>query len=426
MIMNNFFNTIPKDIIYFLLTVIFSLLIGLEQRRRHWEENKKTLFGTDRTFAFIGILGYIFYIVSPENFLLFSSGGLIILLLLLIFYWKKIEVTGNFGITSIITVFITYGIAPLLYNKPIWLTILIVTTVLLLVELKEHFKTLSGKFTDDEFISLAIFLTMSGVILPILPDKIITPIIPVSPFKFWLAIVIVSGISYAGYILQKFIFPKKGLLITAMLGGVYSSTATTIVLARKSKTSNAPLNQIVAGIIMATGIMFIRVFVLAYIFNPQLANKLIFSFSFLTIITFTIGLFFLKFGKKGKDMKLSYTSKEKNPLEIKTAIIFAFLFVIFSIVTNYVLENFGAQGLNILSLIIGITDIDPFLLSLFMGKYSISLSEIAIATIIAVTSNNLMKMIYGLSFGSNKIKNQLIIGFSVILLISIFIILVIF
>ncbi len=424
--MNKFFDTIPQDIVYFLLTVVFSLLIGLEQRRRHWEENKRTLFGTDRTFAFVGILGYILYVISPGNLMLYASGGFFILMLMLVFYWKKIEATGNFGLTSIVTVFITYGIAPMLYTKPLWLSILVVTTVLLLVEMKEHFKAISGKFTDDEFITFAAFLTMAGVVLPLLPDEIITPYIPVSPFKFWLAVVVVSGISYTGYILQKFIFPRKGLIITALLGGVYSSTATTVVLARKSKDADAPVNQIISGIIMATGMMFIRVFILSYIFNRELAAKLIVPFAILTALTFIIALLILKFGKKGKNITIAEPSKEKNPLEIKTAIIFALLFVLFTAITKYVLQNFGTQGLNLLSFVVGVTDIDPFLLSLFMGKYEVSISGIAIATIIAVTSNNLMKMIYGLSFGSKAIRKQLITGFTIILLVSIVLILLLF
>ncbi len=425
--METIFHTIPKDIVYFLLTVAFSLLIGLEQRRRHWEENKKTLFGTDRTFAFVGILGYILYVISPNNLLLFVSGGIAVLFLMVVFYWKKIETVGNFGMTSIVTVFITYSIAPLIYTQKVWLVILVVTTVLVLVEMKERLKTLSGKFDDDEFVTLAAFLIMSGVILPLLPDEIITPYIPVSPFKFWLAVVVVSGISYTGYILQKFIFPKKGLIITALLGGLYSSTATTIVLARKSKDADAPLNQISAGIVMATGMMFIRVYVLSFIFNRELAGDLFLPFVVLTLLTFAIGFVVLKFGKKGRDIVIDRREgKQKNPLEFKTALIFAVLFVVFAAITKFVLSSYGSSGLNVLSFIVGVTDIDPFLLSLFMGKYEVSIAEIAIATIIAVTSNNLMKMIYGLSFGSKNIKMPLIWSFAVILAVSVVLILWLF
>jgi len=299
---------------------------------------------------------------------------------------------------------------------------------LILVEMKEQFKNLSGKFNDDEFITLASFLVMSGVVLPLLPDKIITPYVPISPFKFWLAIVVVSGISYIGYILQKFILPKKGLIVTALLGGLYSSTATTVVLARKSKNKDAALNQISAGIVMATGMMFIRVYILSLIFNAQLAASLFTPFIILIILTFVVGIILQKAVKKGENIKIlsKETGRERNPLEFKTALVFSVLFVVFSALTHFVLSNYGAKGLNLLSLIIGVTDIDPFLLNLFMGKFSVTIPQIATATIIAVTSNNLMKMFYGISFGTKELRKHLLISFSVILVVSVILILLFF
>ncbi len=422
--MHDLFDIIPKDFLYFVLTALFSLLIGLEQRRRFWNKNKKTLIGTDRTFAFVGMAGYIFYIISPNHLYLYALGFIGILSLVIVFYWKKIDETGNFGVTTLITFLITYGIAPLLYTQPTWLVILIITTVLVMSEMKEHFKAISGKFDDDEFITLATFLIMSGVVLPLLPDKIIIKEIPVSPFKFWLAIVVVSGISYISYILQKFIFPKRGIIITAILGGLYSSTATTIVLAQKSKNSSIPVKQITAGIIMATGMMFLRVLVIAFIFNYSLGVQLSLPIFILIALTFLIGIINLKLGRKESQISLTEEEhrKSKNPLEFKTALIFALLFVLFAAITQFVIKYYGAQGLKFLSFVVGVTDIDPFLLSLFTGKFSASLNILSSATLIAVTSNNLMKWFYSLLWGHNSIKKKVSVSFIIILAISILVI----
>jgi len=263
----SFISNIPDDFINFLLVTVFSLLIGLEQRRHHYDEPKDSLFGMDRTYTLIGILGFILYIIAPAKIWLFAMGGMAIVSFLSIFYWKKIERQGKFEITSMITILITYSLTPLLYTKPIWVTILIVTTVLILIEMKEQLKTLGGKFDNNDFITLAKFLIISGIILPLLPHHIINDIIPISPFKFWLVVVVVSALSYLSYLLKKFIFPRNGILITGFLGGLYSSTATTVVLARKSKDPDTALNQVSASVILATGMMFIRIYVLILIFN---------------------------------------------------------------------------------------------------------------------------------------------------------------
>ena len=411
----SFIENIPEDFIRFLLVTLFSLLIGLEQRRHHTDEKKESLFGMDRTFTFIGILGFILYVIAPDNIWLFGLGALIVAGFLGIYYLKKIENFKMFGITSMVSALITYSLAPLLYTRPIWLTILVVTIVLVLTELKEQLKTLTGKFDDNEFVILAKFLVMSGIILPLLPHTIISDLVPISPFKFWLVVVVVSGVSYLSYLLKKFAFPKNGMLLTGLLGGLYSSTATTVVLARKSKEADVAANQVSAAILSASGMMFIRIYILIVIFNHALAKLMIVHFALLTLLTFGISWLIGKRGNKGQNTEVN-DHRHKNPLEFKTALLFAFLFVLFAVLTKYVLNDFGTKGLNIFSFVVGVTDIDPFLMSLFTGKYQIALAAISKATLIAISSNNILKLGYALMLGSKAIRKPLIVGFSIIVL----------
>jgi len=411
-------ENIPKDLINFVLILVFSLLIGLEQRRHHFNEKPETLYGTDRTHVFIGMLGFVLYVIAPHNLLLFAGGGIAITVFLAIFYWKKIENRNQYGITSMIVVLITYSLTPLVYLKPVWMAVSLVTVVLVFTELKQFLWKLSSRFDENEFITLAKFLLVSGIILPLLPHDVISASIPVSPFKIWMAVVVISGISYASYLIQKFLFPDKGIMITGILGGIYSSTATTVVLARRSKRKDTNMLQIASSILIATAMMFLRILVLAFIFNTALAYELLTPFISLSLLSILVSWLILKLGKQQKEIDFKQ-DQAKNPLEFKTALLFAFLFVIFALVTKFVMQHYGNKGLDILSLVVGITDVDPFLLSLFTGKYGMTLTVLSQATLIAVTSNNLIKLIYALSLGSRKLGKPLIIGFSVILVASI-------
>lgn len=413
----HFLETISPDFINFILVTLLSLLIGLEQRRRHMKEAPETLYGTDRTYTFTGILGFTLYVISPNNLLPFLAGGFAIVVFLGIFYWKRIRTQNKHGITSMIVLLITYCLGPLLYIKPVWLTILLVTTILIFIELKPHFRTLASRFGDDEFIILAKFMIIAGIILPLLPHKIISPEIPISPYNIWLAVVVISGISYLSYIIQKFIFPSKGLIITGFLGGMYSSTATTVVLARKSKNNEAT-GLISSSIIVATGMMFIRILILTFIFNSKLGIKLTVPLLSLTAITLLVAWVVSRTNHKEQE-KVTHEFSNRNPLEFKTALLFAALFVTFALITRFVLHSFGVKGLNILSLVVGITDITPFLLSMFTGKYDIVLTVMAHATLIALTSNNLIKLGYALFLGSKKLRKPLIISFTVIIAASV-------
>ncbi len=409
-------NYVPADIIKFLLVVLFSFLIGLEQRRYHIKIKFENLFGTDRTFTLIGIFGYVLYVISPKNLLPFMGGGAVMAALLAVYYAQKIKIQKAFGVTSLIIAFITFCLAPLVYTQSAWLVLLIVVSVLTLTEIKQMLFEFSKKFDDEEFITLAKFLVIAGVILPLLPDKPISATIAISPYRFWLAIVAVSGISYLSYLLKKFVFPQSGIILTGILGGLYSSTATTIILARKS--NELPDDSgVTAAIILATTMMYLRLFLLALFFNTSIALRLAPSFGVLVAVSALIAVYFMRFQKNvGKSQdKTGYVKPHNNPLEFKTSVIFGALFIIFALVTGYVNKHYGTGGINILSFIVGVTDIDPFIINLFQSKWNIADAFIVMAVVNASTSNNLLKMIYAITFCNKPLRRQLIAGFGLLI-----------
>jgi len=409
-------GNIPSDLVRFLLVTIFSLLIGLEQRRHYKDSEVETLFGTDRTFTLIGILGYILYIVSPQTFLPFLLGGAAITILLSIFYFSKIKMQQRFGMTSIVTALITYCLAPLMYLEPYWLAVLIVICILILTEIKQDLLKFSQKFDNNEFTSLAKFLALACVVLPLLPDQPISPEINISPYNFWLAIVVVSSISYFSYLLRKFVFPETGILLTGVLGGLYSSTATTVILARKSKEEVSG-NRVVAAMFLAIVMMYLRIFLLAFFFNRVVALTLLPAFGILIIVSSLIALYFAKFKKAEINVETEKldVKTHQNPLEFKTAALFGGLFVLFALVTGYVIKQYGGQGVNVLSWVVGVTDIDPFIINLFQGKWTIGIGVITVAVLNAITSNNALKMIYAIVLGDKSLRKDIIISFGILI-----------
>ncbi|WP_418262756.1 MgtC/SapB family protein [Flavobacterium faecale] len=416
---NEIINLLPEELINFVLVVLFSLIIGLEQRRHFVKSTMESIFGTDRTYTFFGILGFVLYIISPSTLIPFLGGGFLIGLLLAIFYYNKITLKNTYGITSIIVALITYCLAPIVYTQPAWFTILLVVSILVLVEMKEALFKFSESMNANEFITLAKFLVITGVILPLFPEQPISDVITISPYKFWLAIVAVSAISYLSYLLKKFVFPNSGIVLTGVLGGLYSSTASTFILARKSKELDEDY-KISAAIILATTMMYIRIFILAILFNKAIAVILAPSFAIFTIVSALIAFYYLRLDKlNNQHPKIPYSIKSNaNPLEIKTAFIFGILFIVFALLTGYVSTNYGTEGIKVLSFIVGVTDIDPFIINIFQGKWNIPNSVIAMAVINAVTSNNLLKMIYGISLAKKNIRKPLLFGFTILVVIG--------
>ncbi len=409
-------NHIPEGFTKFILVLIFSLLIGLEQRRHHINESDDQLFGTDRTFAFIGLLAYVLFIADPVNYIPFLIGFALIGILLGIQYNHKINQNGKYGLTSTILALLTYCIPIMVFTQPVWLVLLFIVAILILTELKSHFITITKKASEEEFITLAKFITFSGVILPLLPETNISAQIPISPYHLWLSIVVVSGISYSSYLLKKFVFPDSGIMLTGLLGGIYSSTATTVILARKEKQGLAG-SQTVSAIMIANGMMYLRILFLAFIFNGSVAKLLAIPFLAMFVVSFILS----KLSSKKISDRLADPNTEnnlastKNPLEFKTAAIFGILFVVFALITDFVMKTYGSTGITNLAYMVGITDIDPFLLNLLQQKDGIGQMTVVLAIINATNSNNLLKMIYAISLGSKNIRRSIILNFSILI-----------
>lgn len=400
---------LPLEIINFFLVLVFSLLIGMGQRRHHLEQEDNELFGTDRTFTFIGLLGYVLYLLNPTELTPFLVGLAVLGMLLGIQYFQKIKQQKDFGLTSSVLALLTYCLSILVFTQPVWLTLSFVVAILILTEMKSTFLTISRKASQEEFITLAKFIAFAGIILPLLPSENIADFIPVSPYQIWLAIVVVSGVSYVSYLIKKFIFPKSGILLTGVLGGIYSSTATTIILARKEKTEGAG-PQAVSAILIANGMMYLRVLALTFVFNKSVGLLLTIPFVLQFLIAWGLSRYTLRRagGSGEKEVEVEAT---KNPLELKTATIFGILFVLFGLITQFVLDRYGNSGVAGLAFLIGVFDVDPFLIYLLQQKSGLVVMMVALAVINATNSNNVMKMGYALSLMNKSSRRPLLYGF---------------
>jgi uncharacterized membrane protein (DUF4010 family) len=388
---------IPTDLLYFLIILVLSFLTGLELKTYRISKGiQKPHFGSARTAAFTGVLGFAFYKININLYIL---GYLSLTILYAIHYYFKNQNLRT-SILSFLIISLVYSYPALLFKTHnIWVIAVIFVSIVFILNYKSHEKNIFSQIDQNEIETFGKFILLSAVILPVLP-KTPLPFINISPFKIWLIVVIISSISYFSYIAQKFLFKNKSFLITGIFGGLYSSTATTVVLAKKAFSINAKdnvLSIINSSIILATSMMYLRILVIAFIFNHMVFYKLLVPFLIFSIIEIVISFFLYK-----KNLNLEAPIDDRNPLELGTAFIFAILFVLMILITKFVTIHYGNIGLKILSFVVGFTDIDPFILSLLTGKFSVTLNEIVSAIIIAAGSNNILKAFYSYIF-SKKI-----------------------
>lgn len=404
------------DYFRFILTLALSFLTGLELREYKKSVENAYFIGTVRTFTLIGMMGYILYILDPSGWF-YLSGFLALIFLFSLFYHRKLQEEQK-GIINLMMGFLVYTYAPIIITQPLWFTAMIFVSVIFVVNAKPQVQNLIHNVDSRELVTFAKLVLLSLVIWPLLPTDQISSWIPFSLSRMWMAVVVVSGISYIGYILQRYFFYEKGLVINGVIGGIYSSTATTAVLSRRSKTENTHMYSFVSAIILATGMMHIRLLAIIGFLNQSLFYTLIFPLGTLGLITIVLGYMIGRLNTEGNLSGSPQSNANVNPLELGVALLFAVIFMATTLITQFFVNEYGSSGLNILACIVGFTDIDPFILSLINGQFVVDQNMIISAILFAVGSNNLFKGFIALLFGSKEVGRLSMIVLIVLALVT--------
>lgn len=357
--------------------------------------------GGVRTFPLLSFAGAVLYLIEPHYALAFIAGLLVLgswTFSYVRFALKQTEANsdGYFVIPACIV--IAYLLGAVALTQPLWLTVALVVVTVLLIGSRAQLHQLATRVPFDEVLTLAQFLLLVGVVLPLLHGQPEIPFTHITPFNVWLAVVAVSTLSYVSYLLQRYVFAGSGLLLAAVLGGMYSSTATTVVLARRARDEGVTA-QLCAGIVAATAMMYFRIVIVCAIFNVQLARAIAPALLGLGVLCLVAAVVLDRVGGT------KAVSKEVpgNPLQLGTAIIFAGLMIFISVVSNWVQSSLGSTGVLALAAVVGVTDIDPFVLTLAQGgAATVGLVTAAAAVIVASSSNNVLKAIYTVSFSRRR------------------------
>jgi len=393
------YRRLPPDAVKIVLVLFLSFMVGLER-----EEHKAVVghysFGGVRTFPLIGLIGYSIALLSGTQIVPLTLGFLVVGSFLLLSYWRKLCSAEAAGVTSEMSGLATFLVGALVYYDHLWIATALSVASLLLLELKSFLEKLAQRIPPDEILTFAKFLLLSAVILPILPNEQFGRF-HVNPFKTWLVVVAVSAISYGSYVLQKLTKEHGGAILAAFLGGAYSSTVTTVVMARRAAREERP-HLFAGGILIASGVMYLRLAALVAIFNEHLVAVLVAALLALAGAAIGVGWIW----SRRSDAKATDVQREfepKNPLELKAAFFFALLFLLMLIATQLAVTYLGRAGVNILAAIMGVTDVDPFIMGMTQAAGTLTpLKVAAAAVLIAAASNNLIKGIYAYSLADRK------------------------
>ena len=363
--------------------------------------------GGVRSFPLLALSGALLYRLDTAHLLPVTAGLVILGLWLSLFYWRHLAGTDpeglpNVGLMTAICNVLAYLLGPIAFTEPPWVAIGVTVVAVLLLTAREKLHGFARRLEVGEIVTAGKFLILTGLVLPFLPSEPVTTLTTITPHQVWLAVLAVCTVSYASYLVQRYVAPREGGLWTAVLGGMYSSTATTVVLARRAGAASGQVAHAQIGIILATAIMYLRVLMVVAIFDRGLAIALAPSLIGLAVFGLVLAALWYWMSRAPSGSH-SAAEAPANPLELSAALIFATLFVVVSLAAAWVRSRFGAAGLYGLAAIVGLTDIDPFVLSIASGGAAPLPASTAVpAILIAASSNNVLKAIYTAGFAGSR------------------------
>jgi uncharacterized membrane protein (DUF4010 family) len=392
-------STVPPDGLKIALVLALAFFVGLE-REEHKQQQAGYAFGGIRTFPLIGLVSYALALLSAPQLTPWAIGLAVVGGLMCLSYFHKLAGELPAGLTTEVSALVTYVLGGLVQREHYWIATTIGVLSVVLLDLKKGLEGLTKHVASSEIITVAKFLVLAAVILPVVPNEDLTRF-HINPFRTWLVVVAVSGVSFASYVLQRLLKGRGGVMLSALLGGAYSSTVTTVVLARQSRGERQP-NMFAGCILTASSVMYARLVILVAFFNRALAVGLAPAFGTLAVVGGLAG-WFVSRRSDGSEATQIERREIRNPLELGAAFLFAIVFVVILVLTSLARDYLGRTGLYSLAAIMGVTDVDPFILGLAQsGPAATPLRIATAAIIIAAASNNAVKAIYAYSFADRS------------------------
>lgn len=393
-------------------------LIGLI---RQWAEQQGTdnsdlHFAGLRTFILWAVLGHTAALVATEYSPFAFVAAMALVGLHILLHGFKPKKDTAIGLTTGSSALITLFLGGLVYWGQLEFAVVLAALTMIVLGIKQYSHAWTRRFTPQDIRSTLQFAAVSGIILPLVPNQGYGPYGALNPYNLWWMVVLISGLGFIGYILMRWLGAKSGVILTGLIGGLASSTATTLAFSRESKTYPELSSSFALAIVMACTIMLGRVLIILGFIFPGFISSLWLPFMFMAvpgIIYALITQFFCKQEKALMDLP-----DLKNPLSLSIAIKFSLIYGIISVLVKIFNETDLSHGLLALSFISGLTDMDAIALSIThnLTDGSVALKLATQAVVLAAIANTLLKAGLVMALGSSALRKQIGIAFSGIIL----------
>jgi uncharacterized membrane protein (DUF4010 family) len=384
-------STYPLDALYpYLTSLALGLLIGLERERNPYA--KAGL----RTFSLVALAGTLCAMLSDQTGAPWILGaGLLVMGGMIVAAHMKDEREEDPGTTTVAAIVVCYGLGAMVWYGQVHVAVTLAILATVLLYFKTELKGVTQTLTRRDLLSILQFCILSLVVLPILPDENFGPYDALNPYQIWWMVVLISGVSLAGYAALRLAGPRHGALLTGVFGGVASSTATTLAFSRHAKAEERLTGLSAVVILTANWVVLIRLSLLTAVVAPSLLPDM----AMILAGGLACGAVVLALRWRALEGKSSAPTLELgNPTEIRMALSFGALYAAVLFASAWLTDWAGLAGTYGVAFVSGATDVDAITLSSLrlLGLNTLTPHMALTAILVALLSNILFKS--GLTF----------------------------
>lgn len=366
------------------------LLVGIERgwKRREAEEGQRT--AGLRTFGLLGLLGGLAGLVSIEGGLIPASLMFVgVAGFLAVMYALDSRASNDLGATTEIAALTTFVLGTMAGLGHLAIASAAAVVMVVLLGAKSLLHDWLEELRRPELVAAAKLLVISVVLLPLLPNEGYGPWQSLNPYVIWWMVVLVAGVSFVGYFAVRLAGARAGIAFTALFGGLASSTAVTLHLSRLAAGTRANHRLLAGGILLACGMMFPRLLLVAVVINPALWSSLAGPVSIMSILVLGPAIWLV--GRPAREVTADNVLPT-NPLELTSALAFGALLAAIMLLGKALTEWFGDAGVYALAAASGVADVDAINLSLAgMSQDDLALAVAGLGILIAAGVNSLVK-----------------------------------
>ena len=391
-------DVFPNHFERMLVAILIGALIGLDRERSEIRKAHQ-LFAGIRTFPLIALTGAI-------PMLLFDSTGPALLVAcflavtaVTVISYVRTSAGGDVGATTEISAFATFLLGVLAGAGYLQVAGAAGVGVAILLVAKPRMEAFSRALTAEELAATLELAVISVIVLPLLPNQDYGPWQALNPFHIWLVVVLVSGLSFSGFIAMRLWGERQGLLLAGAIGALVSSTAVTVAMATRSRVDENLQRPAASAVVLASTIMCLRVAVLAGMVNLAVLPRLLPTIGAMTFVGLLAAWVI---NRRGTEITESTESSQlTNPFSLRAALAFGAVYALVLVGARAAQAYFGPRGIYVAALFSSLVDVDAITIALTrLGPGLDAWRAIVGAITLGLVMNTLVKLGIAIAAGA--------------------------